>query len=209
MKKTLVKICGITNSHDADAAVRIGADALGFVFYQKSPRYVDVDTARKICKTIPGNIMKIGVFVNENRDRLESIYEEGFLDYFQLHGDEDPEYCKNVKGKIIKSFRIKSDFDSSLLRIFGKCAMFLFDTKTDNKFGGSGNTFDWKLLRALPRTHPIILAGGLTEKNVGRAIETLRPDMVDVSSSVESSPGIKDHKKVLRFINSCRNTANN
>lgn len=209
MKKTLVKICGITNIRDADAAVKFGADALGFVFYPKSPRYVDVDTARNICGEIPENILKIGVFVNENEDKLESVYEESFLDYFQLHGDEDPEYCENVNGKVIKSFRINNDFDLSLLKIFDNCDMFLFDTKMENIFGGSGKSFDWSLLSDMPKKHSIILAGGLNEENVCRAIKTVKPDMVDVSSSVESTPGKKDHHKIMEFIKSCRNCNNN
>jgi len=205
MKKTLVKICGITNIQDADAAVQCGADALGFVFYSKSPRNVDVKTAKNICKNISGNILKIGVFVNEEKSKLDSYYEEGFLDYFQLHGDEDPEYCQNTIGKIIKSFRIKNDFNVSLLKPYVDCDMFLFDTKIENIFGGSGKSFDWKLLNDLPEKHPTILAGGLNEENVGRAIETVKPDMVDVSSSVESFPGKKDHNKIMRFIKSCKN----
>ena len=204
MKKTLVKICGITNRDDAETAVASGADALGFNFYPKSPRYTTEEKAIKICERLPDNIVKIGVFVNAGIKLLDKIASENFLSYFQFHGDESPNLCERYSGKVVKAFRINSSFDSALLEGYDTCSMFLFDTKVDGQYGGSGLTFDWKILSSLPRTHPFILAGGLNEDNVEGAIRIVKPYMVDVSSSVESSPGKKDPEKVKLFIRACQ-----
>lgn len=204
MKKTFVKICGITNREDAEIAVISGADALGFVFYPKSPRFITTEDARKICEYIPGNILKIGVFVDAESVELAALRTENFLNYFQLHGDESPDFCRRFPGKIIKAFRINNNFNKDVLKDYSTCSMFLFDTKVEGLYGGSGIAFDWNILRSIPRSRPVILAGGLNEDNAAEAIRLVKPYMVDVSSSVESHPGKKDAAKIARFIKSCK-----
>lgn len=204
MKKTLVKICGITNIEDAEIAVASGADALGFVFYTKSPRFIKTEDARKICENIPGNILKIGVFVDAESVELAALHTENILNYFQLHGDESPDLCRRFPGKIIKAFRIKNNFNEDVLKDYSACSMFLFDTKVEGLYGGSGVTFNWNILHSIPRTHPVILSGGLNKDNAAEAIRLVKPYMVDVSSSVESHPGKKDAAKIARFIKAFR-----
>ena len=204
MKKTLVKICGITNREDAEIAVTSGADALGFIFYPKSPRFIKTEDARKICEHIPGNILKIGVFVDADFEELTALHTENFLNYFQLHGNESPDLCRRFPGKIIKAFRINNNFNEDVLKDYSACSMFLFDTKVEGLYGGSGVAFDWNILRLIPRTRPVILSGGLNEDNVAEAIRIVKPYMVDVSSAVESHPGKKDAAKIARFIKSCK-----
>jgi len=204
MKKTLVKICGITNREDAETAVTSGADALGFVFYPKSPRFITTEEARNICECIPDNILKIGVFVNADDDELAGLCTKNFLNYFQLHGNESPDLCKCFPGKIIKAFHIDCNFNKDVLNKYNMCSMFLFDTRIKGFYGGSGISFDWNILLSITHTRPIILAGGLNEDNVAYAIRVVKPYMVDVSSAVESYPGKKDEAKIARFIKACR-----
>ncbi len=203
MLQTPIKICGITNKTDANMAVSLGAHALGFVFYKKSPRSINPAEAESICATLPGNISKIGVVVNANEGFLNKLSKMNFLDYFQFHGDEPPERCNQFKGKAIKVFRVDDTFDVLQVNNFADCAMFLFDTKVRNVYGGSGKSFDWSILQEVPRTHSIILSGGLNEHNVAEAVRNVNPYMVDVSSAVESKPGQKDSQKIKRFIAAC------
>ncbi len=203
MQQTRVKICGITNKTDAEMAVLHGAHALGFVFYEKSPRSISPSEADAICATLPDKITKIGVVVNAKESFLNKLSEMNFLDYFQFHGDEPPERCNQLKEKAIKAFRVDDTFDVLQINNFEDCAMFLFDTKVRNVYGGSGKSFDWSILQEVPRTHPIILAGGLNEHNVAEAVRNVNPYMVDVSSAVESAPGRKDSQKIKRFIVAC------
>lgn len=203
MKKTLVKICGITNREDAEMAAASGADALGFVFYPKSPRFIKIEDAREICNHIQG-IVKIGVFVNPDAGELAALDSDNFLNYFQLHGDESQDLCRRFPGKIIKAFRIDRDFNKDILKDYSACSMFLFDTKVDSLYGGSGISFDWNIVRSIQCSRPVILAGGLNEDNVADVIRLVKPYMVDVSSSVESYPGEKDAVKTARFIKACQ-----
>ena len=208
MTKPLVKICGITNKHDAEMAAALGADALGFVMYPKSPRYIAPAKAKNICEMLPGNILKIGVLVNPDAGVLHKLDAENFLNYFQFHGDESPDVCKRYPGKIIKAFRVNSDFDANIVYDYNACSMFLFDAKVEGRYGGSGISFDWSKLAAIPRSHPVIVAGGLNEENVTDAINLVNPYMVDVSSSVELRPGKKDAHKIEGFIKACHNAYN-
>lgn len=200
------KICGITNLVDALASVNAGCEALGFVFYKKSPRYIAPEKAKEIIRHIPKEIVKIGVFVNENEKEIIRIAKLCKLDMLQFHGKETPEFCERFKDKykVIKAFRVKRCINRKRVSRYKPFA-FLFDTFASKKAGGTGKTFDWRLIRHIDDLkRPVFLSGGLTAKNVEDAIKCVKPDWVDVSSSVEKSPGIKDHKKVKEFIKATR-----
>ncbi len=196
-----VKICGITNLEDAELAVKAGCDALGFMFYKKSPRYIVPLKASRIIKKLPKKIIKIGVFVNSPERAIRKIAKICKLNLLQFHGDETPEFCARFKDKrVIKAFRIKGVIGPEEILKYDTFA-YLFDTYTKSGFGGSGKVFNWKFVQH-PEciTRPIFLSGGLTEKNVCKAIKTFHPHWVDVSSGVEMLPGKKDQVKVRRFI---------
>ncbi len=196
-----IKICGITNLEDALNSVKAGCNALGFVFYRKSPRYITPKKASQIVKHIPTHILKIGVFVDAKEKTIKRIAKLCNLDMLQFHGNESPEFCKKFKGyKIIKAFRIKDKIDPRKILKY-KTFAYLFDTFVDSRPGGTGKNFNWKLVRHIDGlTRPVFLSGGLTAKNVRKAIEVVHPKWVDVSSSIEVSPGKKDYKKVKKFI---------
>lgn len=203
-----VKICGITNSEDAKAAIDAGCDALGFVFYKKSPRYIAPRKAQEIIRQLPPRTVKTGVFVNAPIARIRHIAKLCKLDMVQLHGNESPQFCAKLKEyRIIKVIHIKNKkLEREDLQEF-KVFAYLFDSSTATKLGGTGRTFDWKLL-----PHPaelksqIFLSGGLNRKNVKRAVKRVHPQWVDVSSSVEILPGEKDSKKIKEFINAAKQT---
>jgi phosphoribosylanthranilate isomerase len=200
-----VKICGITNISDAIASVNSGCDALGFVFYKKSPRYITPQKASYIIRHMPKNIIKIGVFVNSGEKRIKEIAKLCKMDILQFHGEESSGFCQKFKNyKIIKAFRIKDRIDwQNILRY--KSFAYLFDTFAKSKIGGTGKRFNWDILRHVKNIkHPIFLSGGLNSRNVRRAIEKLHPDWVDVSTSIESHPGKKDHHKVKKFIQAAK-----
>jgi len=200
-----VKICGITNLEDALASLFSGADALGFVFYKKSPRYIKPLKARNISRILPKKISRVGVFVDENIKTVKKIAGLCGLDMLQFHGSETPGYCRKFKGyKIIKAFPVKGELDPAKISEYKGCAC-LFDAYSKEKAGGTGKKFNWNLLRNLDKIkQPVFLSGGLTAGNVRRAIELSRPDWVDASSALESGPGKKDHKKIKRFIQASR-----
>lgn len=197
-----VKICGLTNYEDAILAAELGADALGFIFYKDSPRYVDFTRAYEICRSLPPFIFKVGVFVDEDISVVNQYIEALRLDRVQLHGNESPEYCRQIKcGQIIKSFRLKESKDLSKLANYDKVSAFLLDAYHPKKPGGTGQTFDWQLaIEAKKYSCPIILSGGLTPENVVAAIRLVRPYAVDVASGVESSPGKKEPLLLKLFI---------
>ncbi len=196
-----VKICGITNLEDAVSSIEAGTDALGFVFYKKSPRYITPEEASRIIKELPAHIIKIGVFANAKEKVIRRIAKFCSLDILQFHGNESAEFCRRFGGyKIIKVIRIKDRIDLKNMLKYKPFA-YLFDTYTKLKLGGSGKNFNWKLVSPLARVgRPIFLSGGLTAKNVKEAIKAACPDWVDVSSSVEITPGKKDREKVKDFI---------
>jgi len=198
---TRVKICGITNLKDAQAAVEAGCDALGFVFYKKSPRYIAPQKASEISAAVPKRVKKVGVFVNENAKVIRCIARECALDMLQFHGDESPEFCRQFRGqKVIKAFRVKKNIPFKRIMRYTTHA-FLFDAFDKSAFGGTGKAFDWVVLRGIHTLKKIIfLSGGLNEKNLQEALATVRPDWVDVASSVEIRPGIKSHRKIKRFM---------
>lgn len=195
-----VKICGITNHDDAKAAVDCGADALGFVFFKGSPRYIEPGKAFSIIKTLPPFITTIGVFADEAPDSLEqTIYASG-IDVIQLHGNEPPEACK-LHRRVIKAIRVKSLESLDPLGSYrSSVSAFLLDTYTPNVLGGTGQLFNWDIAIEAKQFGRIILAGGLTPENVAEAVRRVAPYAVDVSSGVELDKGRKDHKKIKLFI---------
>ncbi len=200
-----VKICGITNLEDALAAVRSGCDAVGFVFYKKSPRYLSPSRAKEIIRQLPGEAIKIGVFVNAAEKTIKRIAGLCKLDILQFHGDETWRFCEKFKGrKIIKAFRVKDKLDMANILEY-KTFAYLFDTLVKTKLGGSGRKFDWRILKHLSEIkQPIFLSGGLNENNVLEAIKSAHPDWVDASSCLESSIGKKDYSKVKNFIQAAK-----
>lgn len=200
-----VKICGITNKEDALASVRAGCDALGFMFYTKSPRYISPKKAREIIRLLPAYITTIGVFVNCNEACIRRIAKMCRLTMLQFHGDESPEFCKRFKNsKVIKAFRVKKEIQpNDVLRY--KTFAYLFDTFVPAQRGGTGKTFNWKVIDCLKGIQqPIFLSGGLNAKNARRAIKTAHPHWVDASSSLECLPGKKDIKKVQAFVKAAK-----
>ncbi|MDD5568582.1 MAG: phosphoribosylanthranilate isomerase [Candidatus Omnitrophica bacterium] len=200
-----VKICGITNLEDALASFFSGAGAIGFVFYKKSPRYIDPSKARNISRILPEEILKAGVFVDAKEKTVKKIARLCNLDMLQFHGSESSEYCKKFKGyKVIKAFRVKKEINSEEImkyRVFG----YLFDTFSENKAGGTGKKFNWNLLKNMDKIKgQVFLSGGLTRANVKSAINKLQPDWLDVSSSVEHKPGKKNRQKILKFIEAAK-----
>jgi indole-3-glycerol phosphate synthase/phosphoribosylanthranilate isomerase len=202
-----VKICGITNAEDARMAAAAGADAVGFVFWPKSPRAVDAATARAIAAALPPFVLRVGVFVDASPEEMRKVADEVGLDIVQLHGQEPPEDVARAPRRAVKAIRVGPGFrPEEALRYDGTAAALLVDTRADGAGpGGTGQTFDWSLVRPVrERTPFLVLAGGLTPDNVGEAIAAVRPDAVDVSSGVESAPGRKDPAKVRAFVDAVR-----
>lgn len=194
-----VKICGITNSEDALVAADAGADALGFVFYPPSPRYITPDQAAGIIARLPPFIQSVGLFVDHSPDMINQTVELCGLDLVQLHGDESPGFCKLVKSRIIKAIRVRNE--TSLESMFSyEVSAFLLDAWSPLAHGGTGLTFDWELAVAASGKGRIILAGGLTPENVADAVKRVHPYAVDVSSGVEASAGKKDPDRIREFI---------
>lgn len=198
-----VKICGITNLEDAEAAVAFGADALGFIFYKKSPRYIDPLRAAAITRALPPFVIKVGVFVDEALEEVSRVREDASLDRVQLHGDETPGYCAEASPGVIKAFRIRGRADIERLALYDVSA-FLLDTYVDGVPGGTGEAFNWEIAVEASALRRIILSGGLTPGNVAMAIKTVRPYAVDVSSGVEAGPGKKDLEKMKKFIDEAK-----
>ncbi|MEK6581652.1 MAG: phosphoribosylanthranilate isomerase [Nitrospirota bacterium] len=195
-----VKMCGITNLEDALAAVEFGADALGFVFFKKSPRYISPAKAKAIIKKLPPFISSVGVFVNEDNITVEKIADQTGIDVIQLHGDEPPKAC-NLSRPAIKAIRVKSIDNLEIISKYkDKVSAFLLDTYTPEIFGGTGQIFNWDIAIEAKQFGRIILAGGLTPENIGQAIRRVHPYAVDVSSGVEAEKGKKDHAKLRLFI---------
>lgn len=194
-----VKICGITNNEDAQAAVEYGVDALGFVF-AKSPRQVTKEQSRDIVKNLPPFVSPVGVFVDEESDMIKEICDFCDIHTVQLHGNEQPSYLKELEGyKLIKAFRVKEEDDLKYLANY-KPHAFLLDSYVKGAMGGTGVSFKWEIARQAHKYGIIILSGGLTPENVKEAIQVVKPYAVDVSSGVESSPGKKDKLLMKQFI---------
>ncbi|MEJ5863330.1 phosphoribosylanthranilate isomerase [Pseudomonas farsensis] len=200
MSNVRSKICGITRIEDALAAVEAGADALGFVFYAKSPRAVDVRQARAIIAELPPFVTTVGLFVNASRCELNEILEVVPLDLLQFHGDETPADCEGYHRPWIKALRVRPGDDlEAACRYYAGARGILLDTFVAGVPGGTGEAFDWSLVPAT-LSKPIILAGGLSASNVAQAIAQVRPYAVDVSGGVEQAKGIKDAAKIAAFM---------
>ncbi|MFJ2361942.1 phosphoribosylanthranilate isomerase [Pseudomonas fluorescens] len=201
------KICGITRIEDALAAVEAGADAIGFVFYAKSPRAVSVQQARVIILALPPFVTTVGLFVNPSRCELGEILDAVPLDLLQFHGDEVVADCEGWHRPYIKALRVKAGDDiAAAVDAYPSASGVLLDTYVEGVPGGTGEAFDWSLI---PQTlsKPLILAGGLTPENVADAVARVKPYAVDVSGGVEASKGIKDHAKIRAFINAVRRSS--
>lgn len=202
-----VKICGITNAPDARAAAEAGADALGFMFYEKSPRHISIRDAAEIIRELPPFIMRVGVFVDASEDLVMRAIGDCGLNMLQFHGRETPEYCSQFGLMSIKAFRIRDAESLKELPLYPTDA-WLLDAYAADKLGGTGEKFNWDLaIEAKKLGKPIFLAGGLTAANVAGAVEKVRPFAVDVSSGVEAEPGKKDHQKVRAFIQAAKSVA--
>lgn len=202
-----VKVCGITNAEDAWTAVEAGADALGFIFYQQSPRYVVPAVASRIIAELPPLIVTVGVFVNEGMATVRSIMDTCGLAMAQLHGDENASYCHELSRPSMKALRLKDR--GSLLALAeyqgrGGVRGFVLDTFSELAYGGTGQVTDWALAADVAKSARVLLAGGLTPDNVTEAIRTVHPYGVDVNSGVESAPGKKDPAKVRAFLEAVR-----
>jgi phosphoribosylanthranilate isomerase len=201
----LVKICGITNLDDALAAVDAGADALGFNFYQRSPRYITAETARAIIERLPAEVLMVGVFVNEELDAVEKTASVAGVSALQLHGTESPEYCKALKGRhLIKVFATHAEFAPDTVLNYDVQSIML-DAADKRTFGGTGKLSNWSIARQTRELFPrLFLAGGLSAENVGEAIEQVDPYAVDACSLLEVAPGRKDQARVRDFVAAAR-----
>ncbi len=202
-----IKICGITNLQDAEAAVEAGADALGFVFYSQSPRFIEPAVAKCIIAKLPPFVLPVGVFVNHDLVVMRNVFDECGLALAQLHGDETPTFCESLARPVLRALRLRDR--SSLLAVAeykGRIGIkgFVIDAFSSQAYGGTGQTVDWSLAREVAKVTPIILAGGLTPTNVQEAIQHVQPYGVDVSSGVEATPQKKDHEKIRAFTQSAR-----
>ena len=202
---TRVKMCGITRPQDGLAAAAAGADAIGLVFYAKSPRNVALDQAAAITQALPPFVSSVALFVNPTPAEVDAVLQKVRPDVLQFHGEESPEFCRSFGVPYLKAARVRPDSD--LLQFaasFADAQGFLLDAWSEAGHGGTGERFDWNLIPAnLPK--PLILAGGLTPENVRLAIETVHPWAVDVSSGIEQSKGIKDAARIAAFMKEVEN----
>jgi len=199
-----VKICGVTSLEDALCAASAGADALGFMFYQPSPRFIPLEAAAAISQKLPSHVVKVGVFVDAPEELVLRAIAGCGLNLLQFHGNESPEYCLQFGLMSMKAFRIKDAASLQALAEYPTDA-WLLDSYVADKLGGTGERFNWDLARQAQQLgRPIFLAGGLAPENVAEAVRQVRPYAVDVSSGVEGSPGRKDHEKVRAFIKAAK-----
>ena len=198
--RTRVKICGITQLDDALAAIDYGADALGFVFYNKSPRFIEINEAHDIFSKIPPFISKVGLFVNADYDYVSEALKVLSLDFLQFHGDEDEAFCSSFNKPYLKAIRMRNTTQlGDITNTYHSAAGLLLDAFDSTQYGGTGQTFNWDLLPKQSNL-PIILAGGLNTQNVYAAVQNTDVYAVDVSSGVEKSKGVKDHLLIKQFM---------
>ncbi len=201
--RTRVKICGITRCEDARLAVDAGADAIGLVFYEKSPRFVNIELAAEISRVIPAFVSRVALFKDAEQQMIESVLEQVETDLIQFHGSETADDCEQFNRPYIKAIGMKgtehdADFLITSAESYQSAKALLLDGHAPGEAGGTGESFDWALIASVDK--PIILAGGLTPDNVKQAINLVHPFAVDVSSGVESSPGVKDKDKIAAFM---------
>ncbi|MCL6414542.1 phosphoribosylanthranilate isomerase [Aestuariirhabdus sp. Z084] len=198
MDVTRVKVCGITRLEDAVAAIKAGVNALGFVFYPPSPRYISPIDAAAVIQKLPPFVTTVGLFVDTPELEVQAVIDQTRLDLLQFHGNESASYCNSFSRPFIKALRVRShDQIAAEMTLYPDALGLLLDTYKKGVPGGTGEVFNWDLVP--PSLQPIILAGGLDAANVGQAIASVRPYAVDVSGGVEAAPGIKDHQKILAF----------
>ena len=202
MPTVKVKICGVTRPEDALAAVRLGADALGFNFWPRSKRYLPPAEARAIVRGLPPFVTAVGLFVDPTVDEVRSAADASGVVLAQLHGDETPELCLAMPLPVLKAIRVADGSSLAQLASYDVRG-FLLDAPSEG-YGGSGKVIDWSLVAEVAREMPIVLAGGLTPDNVAEAVRTVRPWAVDVASGVESAPGVKDEEKMRGFIEAAK-----
>ena len=193
-----VKICGITNIEDALLCAEYGTDALGFIFYEKSKRFITFGKAAQIIRQLPPLIMKVGVFVDDEFQIINHVAAKIGLNAVQIHSNESPEFIAKLSHSVIKTFRIHDQFDWLQLDEFRNCDI-LLDTFSPNEMGGTGKSFDWKLIPVGYR-NKIVLSGGITIDKLDIIFNEIKPAAIDLSSSLEVSPGKKDHQKVKDFL---------
>jgi phosphoribosylanthranilate isomerase len=200
MKTTRIKICGICTVADANNACKAGADAIGMVFYDKSPRHVSLETAKDIVSSLPPFISAVGLFVNSSQQEVRQVLNSVQLDLLQFHGAEDEVFCNSFDRPYIKAVRVKDDTDlAGICNQYKSARGVLLDSYKKGTAGGTGEAFDWGLI-PMNLSLPVILAGGLNPGNVAAAVSAVQPWAVDVSSGVEESPGKKDQQKIVQFI---------
>lgn len=198
--RTRVKMCGIRTVSEAMSAIASGADALGFVFYDKSPRHVELKVAREICLTIPPFVSTVGLFVNASTETVFSILQSVPLQSLQFHGDESDDYCTRFDKPYYKAIRVQEDSDIlAMSENYPHANALLLDAYHADKYGGTGKTFNWDKIPS-SMVKPFVLAGGLTSQNIAQAIQQIAPYAVDVSGGVESKPGVKDPAKMVEFM---------
>ena len=198
-----VKICGIRSLKDAKIAFKYGASAIGLIFFKDSKRYICPSSAAEWIGSLEPHFKKVGVFVDEEIDIVNSLSDKLGLDFIQLHGNESAAYCNLVKKPVIKAFRVHEKFNPSILDGY-KVEAFLFDNYKKNELGGTGEVFDWNLISNIKISTPIILSGGLNVINVMNSIEKISPAAIDLNSGVESSPGVKDEGKISEIFKKIR-----
>ena len=195
-----IKICGITNLEDALLAAELGANALGFIFYAKSPRAIKPEAARQIIAQLPPMVLSVGVFVNEAAALVLEVAEMVRLDWVQLHGEEPPEYCRFLSRNILKAIAVQDQSSLDRMKQYQGCVRaFLLDTHKSGQKGGTGESFDWSLAREAKKHGSIVLAGGLNPENIAAAMREASPLAVDVASGVEAAPGKKDPARLRAF----------
>ncbi len=202
-----VKICGITRLEDAISAVELGASAIGFIFYEKSPRAITPNDAHTISEKLSASSARVGVFVNSPENFIKRSISNVPLDAIQLHGDEPPQFCDQFNLPVFKGIQVSDKKSLQEMERFDVDG-FLLDTASNGNYGGTGRTFDWSLLYDKEPEAPIILSGGLRPENVLSAIKAVRPSAIDVNSGVESKPGVKDQKKMHHLMNQLSKTTN-
>ena len=200
VNRVRVKICGIASLDEARCAIDLGADALGFNFWPKNPRFIAPERAAEIIAALHPFTTSVGVFVDETLDRIKEIVSTAGINAVQLHGDESPEFCRGLQGvKLIKALRVTGDFDAACAAKYPVNAI-LLDSSVRGMYGGTGERFDWRIAVEAKRYAPIILAGGITIDNVKDAIAAVSPMAVDVCSGVEAEPGRKDLSMMKAFM---------
>jgi len=203
--RTRIKVCGITQLEDALLAAALGVDALGFVFYPKSPRYIEPAKAAAIIRQLPPFVSAVGLFVNPEQDDIAQILQSVSLDIIQLHGDETPEFCKKQERRVLKALPVSTAEDLQHAQAYD-CPLLLDAKAPPGVFGGTGTAFNWSLLKGFEHKYPLTLAGGLNTDNVSLAVAVRQWFALDVSSGVEASPGIKDAGKMRAFTNAVNNS---